>query len=289
AHECAVRAAGRASTPVPHLRRAEHRAAAARDRRVHRARAEALRRHRPDPRRRPGARVRERAGPRGDPAHEPDARCVPDQPRRSALRPVHVRRRPDPLDRRAGLAAAVRARARRRGALLPRARPAHGHPGRAGHAPGVRGGPRRLRARALRVRSGRPCGRRRHAGAVHDVPAQRPRPRGAGEALPTASWTTRCERRSATRGSPRSSSGWRGERSGPAARSSAGCGRGRNRCSRGCSPTSAATPTGTTSPSSAPSRAAAPCRTHVPATDDRCERRSHRAHTALPAGYHPIV
>ena len=49
-----------------------------------------------------------------------------------------------------------------RRALLPRARPADGDPGRAGELRRLRGAARRLRGRALRLRRGRAPGRGRH-------------------------------------------------------------------------------------------------------------------------------
>ena len=59
-------------------------------------------------------------GPGRDPPDEPDARRLPDQQRRPALRAVHVRRRADPLARRLRLAPVHRDREGRQRELLPR-------------------------------------------------------------------------------------------------------------------------------------------------------------------------
>ena len=91
---------------VPGVRGRQGHGAAGRHRRVHAADPEALRRHRPDPRRDPRARLRQRARQGGAAPHEPDARPLPDPERRVPLRPLDVRVRADPLERAVRLAAA---------------------------------------------------------------------------------------------------------------------------------------------------------------------------------------
>ena len=90
-------------------------------------------------------------GPDGDPADEPDAPLLRHQQRRPPLRAGHLRRDPDPLDGRVRLAADDRGRADRERELLPRPRPADGHPGHPRDLAGVRPAARRLRARPLRA------------------------------------------------------------------------------------------------------------------------------------------
>ena len=156
--------------------------------------AEALRRHRPDPGRGARARVGQRRGPGGDPADEPDAPVLRHQQRRPALRPGHLRRHPDPLARRLRLAPDDRDRADRERQLLPRPRPAHGHPGRA-RRPG-RPSSRRSTPTSASTSGSTPGGRRGrrvHARPAGHVPAERPaaRPPWSGGSR-SRRWTARC-------------------------------------------------------------------------------------------------
>lgn len=138
--------------PLPHLRSAEHRTAARRDRRVHRTRAEALRRHRLTPGSTSTGGDFESTGQGGHSPHQPDAQDVRHHQRRHALRPGHIRRRPQTVDRRLRVASDDLRGSARVGALLPLARKAHGDHRHPRDLRGLHTPARRVRGSALRLR-----------------------------------------------------------------------------------------------------------------------------------------
>ena len=96
------------------------------DRRVHRTRAETLRRHRPADQRVLRGRLGRRARQARAAAHEPDPRSLRDRRTTTRLRPVGDGARADSLERAVRLADAARGRAGRGLRLLARDRPANG-------------------------------------------------------------------------------------------------------------------------------------------------------------------
>ena len=224
--------------------------------------AEALRRHRADPRRGRSSTGRQPRGPDGDPPDEPDAPLLRHQQRRPALRAGHVRGDADPLDRRLRLAADDGDRADGERQLLPRARPAHGHPGHPAR-PGRRSpgcSTPTSGSTSASTRAGEPSPRRRWRcwRRSRQRPARRPR-WSAG--CPSRPWTTRCcdafrfpHPSRLVRALVRAGSR-------PAAGSCGCCRPAPSRSSPGSCRRSAAIRTATRSPSSAPSRPAARCRT----------------------------
>ena len=145
------------------VRVADDRRAAAVDRRVHGARSEALRRHRPADQRVCGGRLGRRGRQARAPPHEPDPRPVRDRERRPPLCPVGDGGRADPVERALRLAAPPRGRAAGGVRLLARDRDEDGdsrHPddARPAHCP-----ERRVRARSLRPHRGGTVARARTA------------------------------------------------------------------------------------------------------------------------------
>ena len=95
---------------LPDVRRAVDGGAPRLDRRVRAGRAEALRRHRPDPVHDRRSRLRQRGRQAGDPPDEPDPRPLRDLERGLPVRPLVVRLRADSLERAVRLAAVDRDR-----------------------------------------------------------------------------------------------------------------------------------------------------------------------------------
>ena len=126
------------------------------------------------------------SGLRRHPADQPDARRLRHLRRRPALRAVHVRRGAAAVARRLRLAPAVAGGGAGERLLLPRPRPADGDQGPAGDLRGVRGPADVVRGGALRLRRGRPPGRRRDAAPAARRSTRRSSPRPGARRQPGA-------------------------------------------------------------------------------------------------------